>query len=79
VTLLLTACAPAPPLAVTVATKEFVLGPLGTPLLLLHPPVTPKNARVSNSSLRCHERFFLGHAKRTAQASVAPPNERASL
>src|SRR5579872_1734713 len=83
VTLWLTACAPVPPLAVTVAMKELVDGPfvpVEPPLTPLHPVTAPKVPARINNALHCQSRFFLGHAKRTAQAAnVAPPSEPPSL
>jgi hypothetical protein len=82
VTVWLTACAPAPPLAVTVAMKEFVdgaLGALDTLLPPLHPLVTLKNATMINNAPSRHERFFRGHVTSNIQASSVPRKAFESL
>jgi hypothetical protein len=79
VTLWLTACAPAPPLAATVTTNELVddvLGAVETLLSPLHPAIAPRNPAKAKNAQNGHQRFFLGHAKRKANPRVTATSER---
>jgi len=78
VTLWLTACAPVPPLAVTVTTKEFV-EELPVPVEVLptwlHPLIPPSRTPNKMSTATRQERFFRGQMKSAAHAKPAPASE----
>ena len=75
------ACVPAPPLAVTVATKEFVDGPVDGGAtdepVLLQPVSAPKAVPTIKNATSRNGRFPFGKTKRKTHARVRPAAEPA--